>query len=262
MKHSILFVVAFFICSALKADDNVLIYFKVNNTATPNKFFNLGVGINEMAGDSVDTALGEHSLPPFPPTFYAALEYVDSSKYNSDGSKFYDLIHTDLDLRSIPADKEVWQNRHKLLINWSGAKGVDISWNINSIPKNVDSIFLRDIMGGIVINEDLRKSTKITLSNDAIDKLYIDIYYKKEATSVDDDKISDITVYPNPFVDNIKLSQNLVFNSYEIYNINGDKLVSKQQSNIDNLKTLSIGVYLLILKKDNAIIGKAIINKI
>ncbi len=256
-------IVVLFLCSFIYsyADNNARINLNVYNNSKPNLVFNLGFGINELAGDSVDTQLGEKSLPPFPPTFYAVLEYIDSSKYNEDGSKYYDKIWTNLDLRSIPDDKITWNYRYKLVLNWINASSVVLEWNNSNIPNIIDSIFVRDIMGGVVINQDMKIINKLVLDNDAIDKLYFDVYYNKNATNVEDNiVIEDNVIFPNPFSNFINVDNSLNYDFYQVYDLRGN-LVSNG-GNINNILSFQPGTYFIMFMNKNSIIAKKFITKI
>lgn len=241
------------------ADNNIRINFKLYNSAAPSKLFELGFGINELAGDSVDTHLGEKSFPPFPPAFDAGLEYVDSTNFNQDGSKYYDLIRTNLDLRSVPSDIKRFHNRHKLVMNWVSGPTVVLEWNNTMFPESVDSIMIRDILGGIVINQDMKKTNKLTLDNDAIDKLYFDIYYNLNTTSIDELSKSDILVYPNPFNDKLFLENNIEFDDVLLYDLNGN--LAFESKKLENIHDLLSGTYLLVLKLNSKIIKRQIVTK-
>lgn len=255
----ILTIIFLFSSLALFSENNVRVNFNLYNSSTPKNIFYFGFGIDELAGDSVDTHLGEKSYPPFAPTFDAGLEYIDSSQYNSDGTKYYDLIRTNLDLRAIKKDINKWQIRHKLVINWIGAPTVVLEWNNLNIPDIVDSIMIRDIMGGIVINKDMKKINKLVLDNDAIDKLYFDIYYDLTKTSIEENENKDNLFYPNPFSYNVNLKKDFVYDNYEVFDLNGNKIIIDKD--INKLTELNKGIYYIIFKLNNLIIEKSIISK-
>lgn len=259
MKYIVLIV---FLISSLDifADNNARININLYNSLTPQKKIILGFGVNELAGDSIDPHLGEKSYPPFPPSFAAVLEFVDSTKFNQDGTKYYDLIWTNLDLRSVPNDKDTWQNIYKLVINWIGAPTVIIEWNNAMIPELIDSVYIKDVLGGIVINQDMKKTNKLILDNDAIDKLYFYVYYSKKNTSIDDLLSNDVLLYPNPFNDILMVDESINFDEFIIYDINGSLIM--KDKNIENVSLLTSGTYFIELKLANRIISRQLITKI
>jgi len=259
LSMKFIFLIFIFSSISLIAENNIRVNFKLYNSKTPNILFEFGFGINELAGDSVDAHLGEKSYPPFAPSFDAGLEYIDSTKFNQDGSKYYDLIRTNLDLRSIPSDKDIWRTRHKVVINWISAPTVVLEWNSSFISDKIDSIMIRDMLGGIVINQDMKKTDKLVLDNEAIDKLYFDVYYNLKQTSVEDEENKNEIIYPNPFSDIINIDESFDYDNFIIYDINGIKLI--QDYNLNKLKNLHTGIYYILFQKNNKIIERKIISK-
>jgi hypothetical protein len=81
-------------------------------------------------------------------------------------------------------------------------------------------------------------------------------------TSVEDNEsISDLSVYPNPTNNVIKVATNNVIKKLELYNSNGQLLKSINNSNEIDLNEFTVGVYWLKVIMDNSSETKKIVKK-
>ena len=234
----------------LNAQFPIEINFNVHNDVKPDNEYNLSFGVNSLAGDTVDISLGEESLPPYPfSIFYCALEYTDSTKFLHDSTKYYDEIRTNKDLRGIPNDSNKFYKKYKLHIVWYNSKKVTINWGTSPQNKNIDSIFLKDALNGILINKNMKTQNSVELSDvNSISDLYFHVYYSKSTVSVKDnnDSYSDL-IYPNP-VENSLHFQKSNMNYFKIYDVYGNLILQNSfYKEIIDVSSLQKGFYLLYL---------------
>jgi hypothetical protein len=233
----------------INAQFPIEIKFNLHNDLKPENIYYLGFGVNSLAGDSVDYDLGELCLPPDPfSNFYACMEYIDSTKFIDDTTKYYDYINTNLDLRGIPDNTDKFYKKYKLHIVWYNSNKVILNWGTTPQNVNIDSIFVKDAFDGYSINKNMKTTNSLEITNSAVDVLYFHVYYTKTPTCVDDIfTIDSDYIYPNPVSNFIKNNKN-IYTGYKIYGIYG-KLMS-QNTNINDIidvSFLSKGLYLLYL---------------
>ena len=256
MKKTILIFILILTSSAFSSLSQ-RVYLNVSSSSNPSKIFQLGFGIDPAATDTLDKNLGELLLPPPPPTFYTAMEYIDSTKNDEQGNKFYDVIWTNLDLKGIPENMDKWLVKYKLIINWASVQSVKIEWNSQSISDNVDSIFIKDVFDGLVINQNMKTSNSITLNNDAMDKLIIYAYYTKNPSEVNVTQEFGEHIFPSPIND--KLTVNYDYDYIEFYDVLGNKVLNANNTN--SIGYLKQGIYQLIVYKNHSILDSKLILK-
>lgn len=77
-----------------------------------------------------------------------------------------------------------------------------------------------------------------------------------ELLGVNQNQLTDVVLYPNPVTDVLQISAKTEIISVEIYNINGQKLMSKNLNSVQgeiNLDSLSTGIYFARVLADNSI---------
>ena len=119
----------------------------------------LMVGQDPTGTDGLDTGLGEVELPPAPPsgTFDASLLLPDNS------------TRVKKDIRSSDSSSVVWR------INFqSGSSGYPITlrWDRGSLPEG--SFVLKDLLGGLVVNQDMKLIDSLVISNQGVTGLLLE----------------------------------------------------------------------------------------
>lgn len=150
----------------------------------------LTIGIDPSATNGIDPALGEYALPPYPPSsiFDARLKLPFPSQ--------------DYSLKDIrPGTSAPFTSTINYEIEYQPGDGssVKLHWNF---PKGV-SAKLSDKFGGIVVNESLKDTGSFAITNIAINKLDLIVYYNL-VTSVNSVSSNPNVFllfqnYPNPF---------------------------------------------------------------
>ncbi|MBX3043489.1 MAG: T9SS type A sorting domain-containing protein [Candidatus Kapabacteria bacterium] len=222
----------------------VEININVQNDLGHKSPYNYSFGISPLATDVLDPDLGELNLPPAPFVgFYTAFEFIDSTQVEADGSKYYDRIWTNKDLRHYPDTLDYYYVRHKMIYRFGNGKKIQINWNKNSIPKIIDSIFIKDRLNGFVINYNMKETDSFEWDNDEIRELFIHVYYNLNTTSVREDSKKSFTVYPNPANDMLNISNDFECDRIEIVDMLGNSLFDIPYQNTINIKHLSSGIY-------------------
>ncbi len=202
----------------------------------------ISFGAIENAIDSIDANLGEYEIPPFGPIkgIWAALN-LDT--ITASGLWSYK------DYRSVPKDKEYFYHRYNLIYGFGDGTKITIKWK--NLPKNIDSAFITDIVTGTIINVDMMKNDSLLVTNRAIDKLFIKVWFNKNNVSVDENFGDNIIIYPNPASDRLRVNSTIDIENIEIYNTMGEKILTGNLNDI-NLSGLSSGVYTIkIITIDN-----------
>lgn len=202
----------------------------------------ISFGAIDNAIDSIDNNLGEFEIPPIAPIegIWAALN-LDT--ITASGLWSYK------DYRSVPKDKEYFYHRYNLIYGFGDGTKITIKWK--NLPKNIDSAFITDIVTGTIINVDMLKNDSLLVTNRAIDKLFIKVWFNKNNVSVDENFGNNIIIYPNPASDRLRVNSTIDIENIEIYNTMGEKILTGNLNDI-NLSGLSSGVYTIkIITIDN-----------
>lgn len=257
------FLLIFLLSIAIMSAETIELNLNIKNDLNQSMPLNSSFGISTSATDNLDPALGETLLPPIPiQGFYAAFEFIDSSTANPDGSKYYDRVWTNKDLRHYPDTVESYYVRHKMIFRFGNGSKIMMNWNSDFISDKIDSIFIRDAFNGIAINVDMKKNESLEWSNDGIEILYIHVYYNLKKVSVQEDMISDLEVFPNPASDIINISNADNIEYAELFDVFGNKVLSSQNSNVLYSGSLRSGVYFLkVFDNKRLHIKKIIINR-
>lgn len=133
----------------------------------------LRFGLDPTATDGIDAALGEFQLPPPPPT-----GVFDCRLVGEDISLPQLGQGMDRDYRT-GTNIYVGNKLHELKFQrGSTATSVTISWNL---PAGITGK-LTDLVGGVIVNDTMVGSGSVNISNGAINKLYMRIYYSLAPT--------------------------------------------------------------------------------
>jgi len=241
---SVFFVLSIMTFTSVYSKEHVEINLNVKNDIGNTSQYNFSFGISPLATDVLDKDLGELNLPPASPFgFYVAFEFVDSTQIEPDGSKFYDRIWTNKDLRHIPDTLEHYYVQHKLIFRFGQGKKILINWNNDNFPEMIDSIFLRDRLNGFVINYNMKETNSMEWGNDEIRELLIHVYYNLGKTSVKDKITEPLTIYPNPAKEIINFDSNLFFDRFELVDILGNVVLHSGSTRSINISSLPLGVY-------------------
>lgn len=203
---------------------------------TTNK--KLLVGLDSEATDSIDALFGEEELPPLPPPgIFDARLIAENSGVNLGNGSLVDirrLIHNQT------------QKIFRIALQYGNNSQTILKWNI---PQNVYGN-LKDEFGGIIINQQVSDSGSITLNNENITALTLEINFEKLVTGITKvNKTHDFQLlqnYPNPFNGYTTIRFSLIesdFIDITIYNSIG-KEIKKVLSAYTAVGDHSIGVEL------------------
>lgn len=202
----------------------------------------ISFGAIDNAIDSIDNNLGEFEIPPIPPIegIWAAL---NMDTLTAAGLWSYK------DYRSVPKDNENFYHRYNLIYGFGDGTKITIKWN--KLPKTIDSAYITDIVTGTIIKVDMFKNDSLLITNRAIDKLYISVWYNKNNVSVYDNNDNEISVYPNPASEILKIDSKIDVEYVQIFDLMGNTILKSSNNNI-GLNSISSGVYTIkIVTIDN-----------
>lgn len=184
----------------------------------------LRFGLDGGATNGLDKDLGENELPPFPPAGIFEARFIGSDigvselglgsyqDYRAGDSGFEGTITHEL----------------KYQASASGSQ-IEISWDF---PEGV-SATMEDFVGGAVINEVMRDSGSVVVTNLAVDKLKMTVTYTNMATSVENfDALTPADFqlfqnYPNPFNPSTQITYSLSKDTQvrvSVYNLLGQEV--------------------------------------
>lgn len=238
----------------------VEINLNIKNDLGQTSSYNFSFGIHPLASDIIDSELGELILPPPFMGFYAAFEFIDSTQLENDGSKYYDRIWTNKDLRHYPDTLEQYYVQHKLIFRFGQGKKIQINWNKDIIPNIIDSIFIKDRLNGFVVNHNMKQVSSMEWDNDEIRELFIHVYYNLKPTSYIENDISEYRVFPNPTSGIINIDNVELYNKIEIVDGYGNILPVTINSNVIDISKYSSGFYILRLYNNQGVISHKIVK--
>lgn len=93
----------------------------------------------------------------------------------------------------------------------------------------------------------------------AIDE--VEIIATDGGTSISENKIDEISVYPNPTTDYVSVSGVDKIDAMEVYTLAGQLVKKSKATSSINVSDLSAGVYTLIIKSEGTVISKTIIKR-
>lgn len=233
----------------MNAFDNVSINLNFE-TKNGSRFNNIiKFGINNNATDGYDAHLKENDIPGHPPgNLHAFMKFYDDNQQSN--------INSYIDYRAIP-EKDTFHIRYLVSVRFESNDTLIIKWNNIS---NIQTATFLDKFNGMFYKIDMLMQDSIMIDNSAFDEFYIDIYYDKFTTVVENnlDEI-DFLFHPNPFYDKLQLSNNNMIKKLEIYD-NSGRLASEDLNKVNNLKN---GIYFVKIYdlNDNIQIKKIIKGK-
>lgn len=201
------------------------------------------VGVHKDATNTIDTILGERTLPESPPPndMYSILFIIDSADNMTRYQSYVDFKEIAND------DTFVRYYRFKL---FNLITSYTISWS--AIGDYIDSAFVRDIANGSLVNVDMKSKQNVWIENYGMDQFNVIIYYNKNTVSVNE-KLSNnvkevIEIYPNPIVDELHFLVESGFSRYQITNSLGfglsEGIVETGRNRID-MSNYPAGLYFL-----------------
>lgn len=242
--------------------ENIEININVRNDIGNTMAYNTSFGISPLASDVLDSDLGEKLMPPPPFVgFYAVFEFIDSTQVLQDGSKYYDRIWTNKDIRYYPDTTDYLHVRHRMIFRFGSGEKMIMNWNKNSISDKIDSIFIRDRFNGMVINYNMKSVETMEWTNQDIRDLNIDVYYNFRNTSLRDNITNKVEIFPNPSSNVVNIKCDYDITKVEIIDINGAILISTSQTELIDISHLTVGTYFVNLyKSEQTIIHKIVKN--
>ncbi|RPI19736.1 MAG: T9SS C-terminal target domain-containing protein [Ignavibacteriae bacterium] len=144
----------------------------VNNSLIITDNTSIGVdtlwfGLDSAATDGIDATLGEYQLPPPPPTGIFDCRFVGediSIPQMGQGMS--------LDYRQ-GTSIYVGNRLHELKFQKGTGASVTLRWNL---PSGITGK-LTDLVGGVIVNDTMVGNGNVNITNGAINKLYMRIYY-------------------------------------------------------------------------------------
>ncbi len=186
-------------------------------------------GVDSLTTDGWDKLLGEDSFPTIFPmnTFAAYLETTDSSQTDSNGSKFYDLLWLDKDLKAVPENEVKFYRRYLVVFNWGLASKISVNWDSN-LNDGIDSAFVIDALEGLVFKHKMDEVSSFEITNSGIRKFFIDIYFNKDKfKSISDNiELDKNVLFPNPASDFLYWNESENIKTITIYSMLGEVIVS------------------------------------
>lgn len=123
----------------------------------------LTFGQNEEATDGLDQSLGETELPPLPPSgVFDARMLLPTSP----------AIGSSIDIRNSSELSSQWILKFQ---PGEGGYPFTISWDSDLLPAG--DFYLKDVVTGSIVNENMKEQNEVIVNNEAINKLKI-VYYK------------------------------------------------------------------------------------
>jgi len=244
-----------FMAEPLLAVDSLSVVLKFrddNNVSSKD----LLIGIHKDATHNIDTAIGEKMLPEQPPPgdIYVILFITDSS----DMSRY----HSYVDFRPIPEEDQF--TRYHRFKAYNLVTSYTISWS--KIGNYIDSVYLRDIINGSIVNVDMKLNDSFYVEDWGKDQFNIVVYYNKNFIDVNENNNINvkecIVLFPNPVTEELKFICEWSKKRYKLLNSLGVELIKGETVNEMNsidMKSYSKGLYFLAIEGQN---GGQIIEKI
>lgn len=255
MKYLFLILFSSSVVFAGQFDTNILLRFSDAKNAANYKY--VECGINELAGDSIDTHLGEESLPfPFSGTFGVYFTFIDSITHQL---PYPDRIWTYKDFRGVNSDI-AWMQKYNIVMTTGPVLEIRIDWNSTKFSKYIDSIRIMDGYGGDVFNVDMLKENHLIITKNFLEKVDIIVYYNKIPSNIEELNVSnDYIIYPNIVYDNLNINNN-DYDMIRVYDVLGNIVVDSK--NLNDILKLSSGCYFVEVIANNKIVSHQRINKI
>jgi hypothetical protein len=263
IRYVSIILLSFLTFMSVYSKEKIEININIKNDLNQSIAFPTSFGISPDATDVLDKELGEILMPPAPFVgFHTAFEFIDSTQYNNDGTKYYDRIWTNKDLKYYPDTNGTYYVKHKLIFRFGNGKKILINWNKNTISNKIDSIFIKDGLNGIAVKADMKQVDKLEWENDGILELFVHVYYNLSTTSVKkDNEEENIYLYPNPASEYININTSDVIKKIEIYDFLGKLCLVDLNSNVLNVSSLIPGVYSVKIITQNQIFYQKLIKQ-
>jgi hypothetical protein len=205
-------------------------------------------GLDKMATDNYDSALGEIDAPRFPPPdeFLAAFEIFDSLR-------LMELVWSYKDFRPIK-DTLHFFVKYSLHVNRSNeGKLVIFQWD--TLPKYIDSAKITDRIEDLDLVDFNMSGTKRrdTVPEEyIINDFYVKVWYNNPYVSVKDvtDFSNLVEAYPNPVTDILTIKVQIPDFNYTIYSYIGEEIIRGVSSNFINgvdVSSLANGLYYCVI---------------
>ena len=136
---------------------------KISDAANIKDSLILGTSLSATNG--IDTCLGETSLPPIPPTGAFDVRFLLPNPPTNDASK--------KDFRYDPSNDMYWTMAFQPS---SAGYPITFTWDNTAFP-STGLFYLKDQLGGIIVNVNMKNQNSYTLTNPGITSLKIEFSY-------------------------------------------------------------------------------------
>ena len=123
------------------------------------------LGTSPFATNGIDTCLGERSIPPVPPLGVFDVRFLLPNPPTNDASK--------IDFRYDPSNDMFWTMSFQPS---SAGYPITFTWDNTAFP-STGLFYLKDLLGGIVVNVNMKNQNSYTLTNTGITSLKIEFSY-------------------------------------------------------------------------------------
>lgn len=216
------------------AQDEISIKFRFETDKGENQY-NMSVGAHQDATFGLDNDLGEKELPPPPPgNLYSVINWIDSVDYNPE-----ERISTKNNYYPIPENQNKYYYRYYFKHYKDNYDSLYIRWG--KISEYIDSAFIID-PAEILFRHKLEHNGEYKIENTFIDNYFVDIYFSKEPTSVNENNDISIQIYPNPAINTLFINKRIA--KAIIYDLSGKEIINTYD-NIINVENLDSGIYFI-----------------
>jgi hypothetical protein len=216
-------------------------------------FKNTYFGVNYKATNSIDTVLGEFTMPkPFDWVLSASFKVYDADleltnytykDYRPEISGLKDSIVYQLKVSGT-------NNFKKYTIKWSG------------LPSDYPNITLRSkfYTASYLDNVNMKAIDSVVVDNTILDEFYIVI--KKNSSAVEESVLNNDEVFPNPTSEFINIKDKNI-KSYRVVGMLGKDVseLTQLNSGVLNVANLTPATYYMIINMDNGIAKKYLFIK-
>jgi hypothetical protein len=249
--------------------------FIINNcSALKLTFIPLAFGINALATDTIDKALGEREIPPFPPP-EGTLCYFNLYYQEATGTE----VVGPYDYRPYPKAAGDTMQFHFFASFYPKGLGEKMIFTWDSLGDNVSYALFSDDKVGWFFQADMKKVTSFMVDNQDFEDFRITIVFSKledckinlniklnypvDVNENDKDRIS-LSCYPNPVLNDLYIQSENNISSCEIYDCLGTPVYSNiisENKKIIDFSGFSSGLYTVdCILQDGTSIRKKIIK--
>lgn len=197
------------------------------------KFDLIEIGLDYLATDGLDEELGERDHYNFPPgdDLHAFVRYYDEGLESN--------IISYKDYRSIPEYKTFYHS-YILRVQFPENDTLIIEWG--NFGECIDSAKIMDPFDINIAN--MLEENELRNPNNSIDEFYIDIWFNKSVTSVNEENYKNsINIYPNPTSNIVNVDMQNI-SEIRVFNALGNEMLITSNSSID-ISSLPKGLYFL-----------------